>query len=183
MAFRLTAQIVRTVAGDPNPTSTPVCEESFKRICTSVDCDIVSMDLTQQLAYRLNQKHVEAAAKRGLVFEIVYSKLFLDATIRRNVFTNARALCRALRGKGVIISSGARKPLDLRNPHDAMNLAHLFGLKMPEAKRAIDGTCIDLLGRLARKKFVHRGFMLVRDAEPASEEDEGVRDAKRVRIA
>ena len=96
MAFRLTAQIVRTVAGDPNPTSTPVCEESFKRICTSVDCDIVSMDLTQQLAYRLNQKHVEAAAKRGLVFEIVYSKLFLDATIRRNVFTNARALCRAL---------------------------------------------------------------------------------------
>ena len=47
---------------------------------------------------------------------------------------NCAALCRATRGQGVIISSGARSAFELRGPYDAMNLGMLMGLSEQQAK-------------------------------------------------
>ena len=44
------------------------------------------------------------------------------------------ALSRAVGGKGIIVSSGARSVWEMRAPHDVMNLATLFGLNQQQAK-------------------------------------------------
>ena len=44
------------------------------------------------------------------------------------------ALTRAARGKGIIISSGARSAFELRGPYDVINMATLFGLSEQDAK-------------------------------------------------
>ena len=44
------------------------------------------------------------------------------------------ALVRAVRGQGVILSSGARAAFELRGPYDAVNLATLLGLRGDQAQ-------------------------------------------------
>lgn len=44
------------------------------------------------------------------------------------------ALSRAMGGKGIIVSSGARSVWEMRAPHDVINLATLFGLNQQQAK-------------------------------------------------
>ena len=50
------------------------------------------------------------------------------------MFTNALALTRATRCKGIIISSGARSAFELRGPYDVINMAMLFGLSEKDAQ-------------------------------------------------
>lgn len=44
------------------------------------------------------------------------------------------ALTRATRGKGIIISSGAREAFELRGAYDVINIGVLFGLSEQQAK-------------------------------------------------
>lgn len=44
------------------------------------------------------------------------------------------ALVRAVRGQGIILSSGARAAFELRGPYDAVNLATLLGLRGDQAQ-------------------------------------------------
>ncbi len=139
----------------------PETEEQLRKVCAAVDCDIVSLDLSQPLPFRVQPAHVQSALKRGLVFEIVYSNLLRDSdATRRNVFSNARALCRLTRGRGVIIASGAANRLDLRAPADVANIATFFDLKGPLARAALDQTPRQLLRRVAMAKAFHRGCRL-----------------------
>ena len=66
--------------------------------------------------------------------QICYAPALREETARRNIFTNALALTRATRGKGIIISSGARSAFELRGPYDVINMATLFGLSEQDAK-------------------------------------------------
>ena len=72
------------------------------------------------------------------VLQISYAAALREETARRNFFANALALTRATRGKGIIISSGARSAFELRGPYDAINMATLFGLSEQDAKVVID---------------------------------------------
>mmetsp|Transcript_61 Transcript_61/g.142 ORF Transcript_61/g.142 Transcript_61/m.142 type:complete len:288 (-) Transcript_61:84-947(-) len=139
----------------------PETEDQLRKVCAAVDCDIVSIDLAQPLPFRIQPAHVQSALKRGLVFEIVYSKLLRDSdATRRNVFSNARALCRLTRGKGIVIGSGAATKLDLRAPSDVASIATFFDLKGPLARAALDQTPKQLLQRVAMAKAFHRGCRL-----------------------
>ena len=70
--------------------------------------------------------------------QISYAPALREETARRNFFANAFALTRATRGKGIIISSGARSAFELRGPYDVINMATLFGLSEQDAKVVID---------------------------------------------
>lgn len=153
----------------------PTSEESFRKICTLVDCDIVSLDLSQPLPFRIAPSHAQAALKRGLVFEITYSNLLLDDSLRKNVFCNARALCRCTRGKGIVISSGTRSALDLRSPLDVVNIGTLFNLKEKQAREALDANCLGLVERAANAKTFTKGFCLREEA------NESVQDKYKVK--
>ena len=72
------------------------------------------------------------------VLQISYAPALREETARRNFFANALALTRATRGKGIIISSGARSAFELRGPYDVINMATLFGLSEQDAEVVID---------------------------------------------
>lgn len=127
--------------------------------CTSLHVDLIALDLGRRLPFRLRPASLQAAVKRGLHFELCYASALRDEASRRNFFANATgvefcfpfahcthwrlqtdacthaaALCRATRGRGVILSSGARSAFELRGPYDAMNLGALLGLTEQQAK-------------------------------------------------
>lgn len=135
--------------------------EIFKKICERAECDLITINLSKPLRFHLSQSHVQCAVRRGVAFEILYSKvLHADESTRRSIFGNARLLCRSTRGKGLVLSSGTANPLDLRSPSDAQNLATLFGLKPAEAKAAVESTCARIVERAGLRRGFKRGFQL-----------------------
>ncbi|XP_042337894.1 ribonuclease P protein subunit p30, partial [Plectropomus leopardus] len=81
------------------------------------------------------------AIERGVVFEVSYSAAIRDSTCRRYTIANAICLMETCKGKNVILSSAAEKPLELRGPSDITNLGLLFGLSDGDAKEAVSSTC------------------------------------------
>ena len=71
--------------------------------------------------------------------QVCYAAGLRDAAARRNTFAGTQALARATRGKGIVISSGARAAYDLRGPADVANLATLFGINQKHAKVRTQG--------------------------------------------
>jgi ribonuclease P/MRP protein subunit RPP1 len=53
---------------------------------------------------------------------------------RRNAFASAQVLAGALRGRAIVIASGAQAAFQLRGPADAANLASLIGLNSKQAQ-------------------------------------------------
>lgn len=86
------------------------------------------------------------ALQRGIFLEINYSASLTDVVARRNLVGNAAALIRAARGRGIVISSEARKALGVRAPFDVINLATLWGLSQEKGREAV--------GELARTVVV-----------------------------
>lgn len=72
------------------------------------------------------------AVAHGL--QVLVAPTLRDESGRRFAFANAAALTRGTRGKGVILSSGARQAFELRGPYDVANLGTLFGLTQINAK-------------------------------------------------
>ena len=91
------------------------------------------------MGYYFKHKTVGLAIQRGIFLEINYSASINDITARRNLIGNAAALIRATRGRGIVISSEARKALSVRGPFDVINLATLWGLSQDKGREAVDG--------------------------------------------
>lgn len=107
----------------------PVDEKSLQLACSSLDCDLISLDLSQRQAYHFKHKMLMEAIKAGKKFEICYSQALLgDAQARRTLIGNATQLIRATRGRGLVICSEAKAAVGLRGAWDAINLAAIWGL-------------------------------------------------------
>nr|XP_035951209.1 ribonuclease P protein subunit p30 isoform X3 [Halichoerus grypus] len=81
------------------------------------------------------------AIDRGVGFELVYSPAIKDSTMRRYTISNALNLTQVCKGKNVILSSAAERPLEIRGPYDVANLGLLFGLSESDAKAAVSTNC------------------------------------------
>ncbi|XP_065805880.1 ribonuclease P protein subunit p30 isoform X2 [Labrus bergylta] len=81
------------------------------------------------------------AVERGIMFEVSYSAAIRDSTMRRYTIANAVSLVETCKGKNLILSSAAEKPLELRGPYDISNLGLLFGLSDGDAKEAVSSAC------------------------------------------
>lgn len=135
----------------------PTNEKSLLNACTNLDCDIISLDLSVRLPYHFKFKMLSAAVSRGVRLEICYGPGVtgsgLDA--RRNLIGNAMSLIRATRGRGIIISSEARRALSLRAPWDVINLACVWGLSQERGKEAIceEARKVTALAKLKRTSW------------------------------
>ena len=69
--------------------------------------------------------------------QVLVAPTLRDESGRRNAYVNAAALSRGTRGKGTILSSGARQAFELRGPYDVANLGTLFGLTEASAKASL----------------------------------------------
>jgi ribonuclease P/MRP protein subunit RPP1 len=93
------------------------------------DIDILSLDSSQRQPFPLRHNLFTNLIARGVAIEICYAAGIGDTAARRNIISNATGLIRGTRGRGLLISSEARRTADLRGPFDVINLATFWGLK------------------------------------------------------
>lgn len=117
----------------------PTNEKSLLNACTNLECDLISLDFSERIPFHFKFKMLSAAIERGVRFEICYGPGVTGSGVdaRRNLIGNAMALIRATRGRGIIISSEARRALGVRAPWDVINLACVWGLSQEHGKEAI----------------------------------------------
>lgn len=135
----------------------PTNEKALSLCCQSLECDLISLDLSIRLPFILKFKTMAAALQRGIRFEICYAGGVLGSgtEARRNMISGATALIRATRGRGIIISSEAKSALALRGPWDVVNIAAVWGLSQERGKEAVceEARKVVQLARLKRESF------------------------------
>ncbi|KAH8151295.1 uncharacterized protein LAJ45_04497 [Morchella importuna] len=141
----------------------PTNDKLLLQACSSLECDLISIDLSQRLSYNLKHKIVGTAIQRGVFLEICYSASIHDVAARRNLMQNAASLIRATRGRGIIISSEARKAVGVRAPFDVMNLATLWGLSQEKGREAVGGLSRTVVIQAGLKRRSFRGVIDIVD--------------------
>ena len=132
----------------------PTTEKALQLAVSNLDIDIVSLNLSQRLPFYLKHKTVCSGVDRGVHFEISYatliggpagytnngSEMVLSTTAlaaRKNFFSNALQLIRASRSRGLVVSSGATHPLQLRNSSDILTVLKTIGLESGRTKHCV----------------------------------------------
>jgi ribonuclease P/MRP protein subunit RPP1 len=93
-----------------------------------------------RLPFYFKHATLAVALERGIKFEICYGTGILNSdggASRRNLISNATQLIRATRGRGIVVSSEAKKALACRGPADVINMAVLWGLGQEKGAEAI----------------------------------------------
>lgn len=143
----------------------PMNEKTLLNACTNLECDLISLDLSMRLPYHFKFKMLSAAISRGIRIEICYGPAVtgsgLDA--RRNLIGNAMALIRATRGRGIVISSEAKRALGIRAPWDVINLACVWGLSQERGKEAVCEEARKVVAMAQLKRNSWRGVIEVID--------------------
>jgi ribonuclease P/MRP protein subunit RPP1 len=80
------------------------------------------LDLGSRLPFRIKNGPVNLAITRGMYFEIRYAPAIRDQNSRKNLIANAMALVKVTKGKNLILTSEAAAALEIRAPHDIVNL-------------------------------------------------------------
>ena len=135
----------------------PTTEKAFQLCCHSLDCDIISLDLSTRLPFILKFKALSTAIGRGVRFEICYSAGITGGgtDARRNLIAGATSLIRASRGRGLIISSEAKAAVGLRGPWDVVNLCAIWGLGQERGKEGVceEARKIVTIARIKRNSY------------------------------
>jgi len=138
----------------------PIDERSLQLACSSLECDIISLDLSQRIGFYFKFKMLSEAIKSGKRFEICYSQgLMGDSSARRNLISNATQLIRASRGRGLIISSEAKAAVGCRGPWDAVNLATVWGLSQERGFEAVSKEARSVVVTAQLKRTGYRGVI------------------------
>lgn len=130
----------------------PTTTSAFLHAAANMDVDIITYDPEAVTEIRFNRRQYRQATARGLFFEIPYSLMLKDSSMRKKIITTSHLYHAIGKSKNIIISSGATTPLELRGPYDVANLGLLLGLTEGEAKSALSlsGRSVALHG-VARK--------------------------------
>ncbi|KAG2446643.1 hypothetical protein HYH02_008215 [Chlamydomonas schloesseri] len=156
---------------------TPKNERVLHMACTSLDVDVVCLELSSRMNLKLRPPAVKAALRRGIHFEICYAPGLREVTARRNLFCNAQSLVRATRGRNILLGSSARTGWEVRSPVELVHMAALFGLTRQQAQDAVRLAPRAVLAHAAAR-LAGRGAAAVGTAAPAAEGDVEVGDAE-----
>ncbi|XP_063817745.1 ribonuclease P protein subunit p30 [Pseudophryne corroboree] len=148
----------------------PKTEKLFHAACTNIDVDVICINVTEKYPFFFRKPPVNAAIERGIFFELIYTPAIKDSTLRRYTISNALSLMQICKGKNIIISSAAERPLELRGPYDVATLGLLFGLSEAAAKAALSVNCRSALLHGETRKTAFGITLTVK--KPKSEEDE-----------
>ncbi|XP_052179450.1 protein GAMETOPHYTE DEFECTIVE 1 [Diospyros lotus] len=149
----------------------PLNQNAFEQACQASEVDLIAIDFSEKLPFRLKQPMVKAAIQRGVYFEITYSGLIMNAQVRRQMISNAKLLVDWTRGKNIIFSSAAPSVTELRGPYDISNLSSLVGLSVERAKAALSKNCRSLIANALRKKQYYKEAIRVEVIPPGKQFD------------
>ncbi|XP_021640747.2 protein GAMETOPHYTE DEFECTIVE 1 [Hevea brasiliensis] len=65
-------------------------QTAFDHACEKYDVDIIAIDFSEKLLFRLKLPMVKSAMGRGIYYEITYSDLIVDVQVRRRMISNAK---------------------------------------------------------------------------------------------
>jgi len=141
----------------------PMTDRAFKQCCQSLEIDIISLDLSARLPFKIKLPNIKQAFSRGIFFELSIGQSLRDISSRRYFLSHMLMLVKQTKGRNIIMSSDANKVMHLRAPRDLMNIGVLLGIKENVAKTTVSDNCYAILDHArARKseKGVFEVFML-----------------------
>ncbi|NXA10320.1 RPP30 protein, partial [Sapayoa aenigma] len=124
----------------------PKTEKLFHIACTTLDVDLVCINVTEKLPFYFRRPPVNMAIDRGIYFELLYAPAIKDSTMRRYTISNAISLMQICKGKvssqseNKIINS-VQILLELYSHFNNSDRGLLFGLSESEAKAAVSTNC------------------------------------------
>jgi ribonuclease P/MRP protein subunit RPP1 len=65
--------------------------------CTTLQVDLIALNLGRRLPFRLRAGALQAALKRGAHFELAYAPALRDEASRRSFFANATGVSASIR--------------------------------------------------------------------------------------
>ena len=141
----------------------PTNERALQQACQSLDADLISLDLSSRFPFHFKHKTLGAALQRGVKIEICYACGVLavgdGGMARRNLISNATELIRATRGRGIVISSEAKKALACRGPWDVVNLAAVWGLGQERGRETVGREARTVVVQAEMKRRSFRGVI------------------------
>ncbi|PGH07745.1 hypothetical protein AJ80_07950 [Polytolypa hystricis UAMH7299] len=159
----------------------PTNEKCLMAACNNLDCDIISLDFSTRLPFHFKFKTLSSAIARGVRLEICYGPGVTGSGLeaRRNLMGNAAALVRATRGgRGIVISSEARRALGVRAPVDVVNLACVWGLSQEKGRDAVSEEPRKVVALAAVKRRSWRGIVDVVQGGYVKKKDTNVEEKK-----
>ncbi|CAG8815047.1 14264_t:CDS:2 [Cetraspora pellucida] len=137
----------------------PTNEKTFLNACSTLEVDIISLEMGSRLSFYLKHSIVGLAIERGIFFEISYAPAIRDSTSRRHLISNAQNLVRVSRGKNIIITSEAQRAMELRGPYDIVNLGTIMGMNQATAKECITTNCRAVVMHAATRRNTHKAVV------------------------
>ncbi|CAF9928091.1 MAG: hypothetical protein ALECFALPRED_003948 [Alectoria fallacina] len=140
----------------------PDNEKSLQQACQALECDLISLDLSLRYPFYFKHQAMANALQRGVKFEISYGPGILNSdggASRRHLISNATQLIRATRGRGIVISSEAKRALACRGPADVVNLAVLWGLGQDKGMEAVGNEARSVVVQAEMKRRSFRGVI------------------------
>ncbi|KAI8148637.1 RNase P subunit p30-domain-containing protein [Fennellomyces sp. T-0311] len=125
-------------------------EPTLEAACRSANVDIISMDCTKRLPFRMDRGVIQHAVDRGILFEICYGAGTRDNTQRAYLLQMSKELIACTGGNNLIVSSEANTCSDIRGPFDVMYLMKAFGLPNDKAKFTTEKNCESLVRKLRK---------------------------------
>jgi len=139
----------------------PTSQKGYEAACLSLsEQSIISLDLTQRFPFHFRPKQLMTAINRGCKIELCYSQAVMgDSTKRRHFISNAMAIMRATKGRGLLISSEAGGVLGIRAPADVVNLFSVWGLGRERGMEAISINARGVVVNEGLKRTSYRGVV------------------------
>ena len=133
---------------------TPLSDDVFKLVCSTIDVDIISID-TSKFQPRSSWKELKSAVNRKIAIELLYSNLLGSDQDQKMLIASCDSVNYATKGKKskdriMLFSSGKDDPDLLRSPSDVRNFARLLEIKKFEKLTSYFTKCVIANG-LARK--------------------------------
>eukprot|EP00914_Ancora_sagittata_P009488 GHVO01018108.1.p1 GENE.GHVO01018108.1~~GHVO01018108.1.p1 ORF type:complete len:298 (+),score=40.20 GHVO01018108.1:29-922(+) len=106
----------------------PEDDKAWTQAVENLDVDLISIDFSKtRIPFNLRRKQLGVAANRGVFFEIIIGDFRQSPESRSSFLANIQPLISYLPKNRIILSSGARTPLDVCNPIEIANLASVLG--------------------------------------------------------
>ena len=123
-------------------------------LTTEINCDIINIDLYEKFTFMPKKKLFQSAIDKGIFFEVEYGKFITDNESRSNFISNFILLNDILKGKNLIISSGAENLFMQRNPEDVITILEtIFDMKKHIAFKMITENPIKAILKSKQRKL------------------------------
>lgn len=123
-------------------------------LMAELNCDIITIDLYDKFSFMSKKKLFQTAADKGMFFEVEYGKFIIDNESRSNFISNFILLKQVLKGKNLIVSSGAENIFMQRNPEDIIIILEtIFDIKKHMAYKMITENPIKAVLKSKQRKL------------------------------